>query len=143
MAKIEWNDSLSVGVELIDEQHKMLIQKLKDLSDALKERKEYNKIIQTLDFMIDYTDFHFTAEENLMAKHDYPGLEDQKKQHEEFKQTLNHILEDFKEEGPTKSLATSINTFLLNWLIGHIKGTDVKIGKFFAEKGIVDLKSDQ
>jgi len=143
MAQIEWNNSLSVGVELIDEQHKMLIQKLKDLSDALKERKEYNKIIQTLDFMIDYTDFHFTAEENLMAKHDYPGLEDQKKQHEEFKQTLNNILEDFKEEGPTNSLATSINTFLINWLISHIKGTDVKIGKFFAEKGIVDLKSDQ
>ncbi len=34
MSKIEWDDSLSVGVDLIDKQHKMLIQKLKDLSEA-------------------------------------------------------------------------------------------------------------
>jgi hemerythrin len=140
MAKIEWDDSLSVGVELIDEQHKMLIQKLKDLSDALDEGREFNKIMKTLDFMIDYTDFHFSTEEKHMAEHDYPGLEDQQNQHEHFKVTLNHILEDFKEEGPTKALATSINVFLVNWLINHIMGTDLKLGKFFAAKGLTDIK---
>ncbi|UCE41366.1 MAG: hemerythrin family protein [Candidatus Aminicenantes bacterium] len=140
MAKIEWDDSLSVGVGLIDEQHKMLIQKLRDLSDALDEGREFNKIMKTLDFMIDYTDFHFSTEEKHMAEHDYPELEDQKNQHEHFKVTLNHILEDFKEEGPTKALATSINVFLLNWLINHIKGTDLKLGKFFAEKGLTDIQ---
>ncbi len=140
MAKIEWDDSLSVGVGLIDEQHKRLIQKLSDLSDAIDEGHEFNKIIKTLDFMIDYTDFHFSTEEKHMAEHDYPGLDDQKNQHAQFKVTLNHILEDFKEEGPTRALATSINVFLLNWLINHIKGTDLKLGKFFAEKGLTDIK---
>ena len=134
MSKIEWDDSLSVGVVLIDDQHKMLIQKLKDLSDAFRMGHEEDKIITTLEFMIDYTDFHFTAEEEHMAAHDYPGLEEQKKQHQEFKAILNHIVEDFKEEGPTKALATSINVFLLNWLINHIKGSDRKIGKFLSEK---------
>lgn len=140
MARIEWDDSLSVGVTLIDEQHKMLIQKLKDLSDALNEGREFNKIMKTLDFMIDYTDFHFSTEEKHMSEHKYPGLEDQKNQHEHFKVTLNHILEDFKEEGPTRSLATSINVFLLNWLINHIKGSDLKLGKFFEEKGLTDIR---
>jgi len=86
--------------------------------------------------MIDYTDFHFTAEEKLMAEHDYPGLEEQKKQHEEFKTTLNNILQDLNEDGPTDALAESINTFLINWLSGHIKGSDQKIGEYFAEKGL-------
>ena len=134
MSEIKWDDSLSVGVEQIDEQHKMLIQKLKDLSDAFNQGLEQNKILKTIDFMIDYTDFHFSEEEKLMAENDYPGLAAQKKQHQEFKDTLNHILEDYQDEGPTKALATSINVFLLNWLINHIKGSDVAIGKFLSQK---------
>ena len=67
MSKIEWDNSLSVGVDLIDEQHKMLIEKLKDLSDDLKRGHEQDRILKTLGFMMDYTDFHFTAEEKVMA----------------------------------------------------------------------------
>jgi hemerythrin len=140
MAKIEWDESLSIGVDLIDEQHKMLIQKLRDLSDAFETGREMNKIMLTLEFMVDYTDFHFSAEEETMAKYDYPGLELQKDQHQQFVVTLNHIVEDFKEEGPTKALATSINVFLHNWLINHIKGIDIKLGQFLTEKGLADIK---
>ena len=134
MSEFEWDDSLSVGVDLIDEQHKMLIEKLGDLSDALKKSVEHNEILKTLEFVIDYTDFHFTAEEKTMAENDYPGLEFQQQQHAEFKVTLNNILEDFKEEGPTTAVANSVNVFLLNWLINHIKGVDLQLGKFLTEK---------
>lgn len=136
MSKIEWDDSLSIGNDQIDDQHKELIQKLKDLSEAYSHGHEHSKILKTLDFMIDYTDFHFTDEEKLMALHDYPGLEEQKEQHEQFKTTLNNILEDYQDEGPTQSLATSINVFLLNWLVGHIKGVDLKLGQFLSARNI-------
>ena len=140
MSKIEWDDSLSVNVVLIDEQHKMLIQRLADLSDAFKRGLEQNKIMQTLEFMIDYTDFHFSAEEKVMEENDYPGLDEQKRQHEEFKVTLNNIVEDYKEEGTTTAIAESINVFLLNWLIKHIKGTDSKLGEFLTEKELTDIE---
>ena len=140
MSKIRWDDSLSVNVELIDEQHKMLIQRLADLSDAFRRGLEQNKVMQTLEFMIDYTDFHFSAEEKVMEENDYPGLDEQKRQHEEFKRTLNNIVEDYKEEGTTTAIAESINVFLLNWLIKHIKGTDSKLGAFLTEKGLVDIE---
>ena len=135
MHKIEWDDSMSVNVDLIDAQHKMLIQKLADLSAAFRRGLEQNKIMKTLDFMIDYTDFHFSAEEKVMEENDYPGLEEQKQQHEEFKLTLNNILEDYKEEGTTAEIATTINVFLLNWLIKHIMGSDSKLGNFLTQKG--------
>jgi hemerythrin len=135
MSKIEWDHSLSVGVDLIDEQHKMLIQRLADLSEAFTKGHEENKIMKTLDFMIDYTDFHFSAEEKVMLDQNYPGLGQQKEQHEEFKVTLDNILEDFKEESTTKAIAESINIFLHNWLIDHIKGSDIKLGRFLTEKG--------
>jgi hemerythrin len=121
-------------VDLIDEQHKMLIEKLKDLSDDLRIGHEQDRILKTLGFMIEYTDFHFTAEEKVMADNDYPGLEMHKQQHAEFKTTLANILLDLREDGPTNELAESINVFLLNWLFNHIKGMDLKLGNFLSKK---------
>ena len=134
MAKIEWNDSLSIGIDLIDEQHKMLIQRLNDLSKAVEMKQGETEIMKTLEFMIDYTDFHFSAEEKHMTEQEYPGLDYQQKQHKEFKDTLRQIVEDFEEEGPTRSLVTSINTFLFNWLVNHIKEVDLKFGGFLKKQ---------
>ena len=136
MANIEWNDSLSVGIDIIDEQHKMLIQRLNDLSKAVEMKQGETEIMKTLEFMIDYTDFHFSSEEKHMTEQKYPGLDYQQEQHKEFKDTLAHIVEDFEDEGPTRALVTSINTFLVNWLINHIKDVDLKFGEFLKEKGI-------
>ncbi len=134
MSEIEWDDNLSVGVDLIDEQHKMLIEKLKDLSDDLRKGHEQDRILKTLGFLIDYTDFHFSAEEKVMADQNYPELENQQQQHAEFKATLDNILLDLREDGPTDELAKSINVFLLNWLINHIKGSDQKLGAYLNER---------
>ena len=137
MAKIEWDDSLSVGIDLIDDQHKMLIERLGNLSKAVESRQGAQLIMKSLDFLVDYTDFHFSTEEKHMLEQNYKGLDFHKKQHEEFKNSINHLVEDFEEEGATRALATSINFFLMNWLINHIKGVDVAFGKFLTEKGFV------
>lgn len=134
MAKIQWDDSLSVGIDVIDQQHKMLIHRLGELSEAVEMKQGETAIMKTLEFMSEYTDFHFSSEEEHMAEQNYPGLDYQKAQHEEFRNTLKRIVEDYEDEGPTRALTTSINTFLFNWLLNHIKGTDLKFGKFLNEK---------
>ena len=130
MAKIEWDNSLSVGIDQVDEQHKMLIKRLSDLSAAVEMKQGETEIMKTLEFMLDYTDFHFTSEEEQMQAKNYPGLDYQLTQHAEFKHTLKQIIEDFEEEGPTRALVTSINTFLYNWLVNHIKVVDQRFGDF-------------
>ena len=71
-----------------------------------------------------------------MAKYNYPLLEQHKKIHAEFIGAVKQLEEDFEEEGATGSLAESINTLLINWLIKHIKGEDVKFGNFIYENNI-------
>ena len=137
MAKIEWDDNLSIGIDIIDEQHKMLIQRLGDLTRAMEMKQGEMEITKTLEFMIDYTDFHFSSEEKHMAQNNYPGLEYQKKEHEQFRSTLKRIVEDFEQEGPTRALVDSINTFLGNWLIKHIKQVDLEFGEFLNDRGLV------
>ncbi len=136
MKEIAWTKDLSVGLELIDEQHKMLIKHLSDLNEALKEGKGPTKIASTLNFLIDYTNFHFNAEEKYMAANDYPELENHQKMHREFKTTLANFDEELVEEGATKILADSIDTLLVKWLFEHISQVDVAFGKVLKAKGI-------
>ena len=136
MDKIEWNNSLSVGVDQIDEQHKMLIQKIADLAEAVNKTQGADKILSTLGFMMEYTDFHFAAEEKVMKEHDYPGMDYHLRQHAQFIQMVKNLEEDFEEEGVTRALSTSINTYLVNWLVNHIQKVDVEFGEFLKSKGI-------
>ena len=136
MEEISWDDSLSVGVDLIDEQHKMLIERINTLSKAVAKYMGHTKIIETLLFMTEYTDFHFSTEEKYMKELAYPAMDSHLKQHEEFKSMLRTLEDDFKEEGATKVVSRSISTFLGNWLINHIKVVDVNFGKFLQDKGV-------
>lgn len=131
-----WDSSLSVGVDLIDEQHKMLIERISNLSKAVEKHLGHTKIIETLLFMKEYTNFHFSTEERYMHELDYPAMDNHLKQHQEFKAMVRTLEEDFKEDGATKVVSKSINTFLGNWLVNHIKVVDVNFGKFLRDKGV-------
>ena len=137
MKQVGWTNDLSVGIELIDEQHRMLIKCLNDLKAALSQNEGATKIGSTLDFLIEYTDFHFSAEEKHMAEQGYPGLETHKVKHAEFKATLSTIEQDFREDGATPDLAVAIDTLLVNWLLAHIRAVDTEFGAFLKDKGIV------
>ena len=135
MEKIEWDQNLSIGVGLIDKQHKALINRLNDVSVAIKANIGEREIIKTLEFLNEYADYHFSTEEKHMTDHGYPGLEAQKLKHQEFMMTLENLEKDFEEEGSTRALSDSINVFLLNWLRTHIQGLDKAFGDFLSEKG--------
>ena len=136
MANIEWNDTLSIGIELIDKQHQALIEKLNDVARAVHERQGEREIIRTLGFLTDYTAFHFSAEEARMEQTEYAGLEQQRASHQKFVSTLADLKQDFREEGATTALADCLNTFLFNWLTKHIRGLDHQFGDFLREQEI-------
>jgi hemerythrin len=137
MARTLWNDNLSVGVDLIDDQHKMLLKHLAELSEAVASHHGSSEIAGTLDFLVDYTDFHFSTEEKHMKANGYPKFEQHLAMHNEFKKTLANLGEDFQEEGATPSLAEAINTLLINWFLKHIEAVDQELGAFFNDKGVV------
>jgi hemerythrin-like metal-binding protein len=142
MKEVQWSNDLSVGIGLIDKQHQMLIEHLNNLARALESHQGPSKIVSTLSFLIDYAQFHFSTEEKHMTANNYPGLEDHKEKHDEFRKTLGDLEEDFREEGATPGLADSLDTLLVNWLIKHIQGVDIKFGEFLKAKGIVVEEED-
>jgi hemerythrin len=133
---MQWDESLSLGVELIDNQHKEWIKRLNDVSAAIRPGHGASQIAPALDFLIGYTEFHFATEERCMAEHTYPELDIHKGKHEELRGTLKNLEQDFEEDGATPALATAVDTFLTNWLVRHIREVDLRFGAFLKERGI-------
>jgi len=136
MNEVKWIDDLSVGIELIDDQHKQLIEHLNNLTRAVEQHQGSFKIPDTLGFLIDYTDFHFSMEERNMEAYGYPDFEAHKAKHDEFKAILADMESEFRDDGPTAILAESIDTLLVSWLLKHIRVLDVELGAFFESNGI-------
>jgi len=62
MAYIDWQDDFSVNVKEIDEQHKMLIEMINSLHEAMLANKARDLQKQTVNRMADYAIKHFALE---------------------------------------------------------------------------------
>jgi hemerythrin len=133
MALIAWNDTYSVKVKEMDDQHKKLIDMINDLHDAMKVGKGKEVIGKVLNGLMDYTRRHFTAEENLMKIHGYPGYEDQRKAHNILVNQVEDLRKKFTDGGVQSQ---QVITFLKDWLMNHIKGMDQKYGAHLNSKGV-------
>jgi hemerythrin-like metal-binding protein len=131
---ITWNESLSVGVEIFDKEHKQLIFLINELNNALLIRSSEKTVENTILQLLNYTEFHFNHEEEYMRLYDYPGYETQKKEHTELKAQVRDYYEQLK--AGKKSFSLSLMNFLKDWLTNHIMGMDMGYKKFFAEKGV-------
>lgn len=134
MALINWNDSFSVNVAVIDKQHKELIAMINELNDAMKEGKGRDVAGKIVNNLAIYTATHFRTEEDLFAKFGYPGSDSHKKEHAAFVKKVAEFKEGY-EKGRL-SLTTEVMNFLSDWLKHHIMGTDKKYSQFFSDKGV-------
>jgi hemerythrin len=137
MKKIVWDDSLSVGMDAIDAQHKTWIEHYNRVVDAIEAQGGPAPVTTTLSFLIDYTDLHFTTEQGFMAQAAYPAMDEHVAKHDELRRTVADLVEDFEEEGATHALDEAVETFLGTWLITHIRDTDQLFGAYVRENGIV------
>ncbi len=135
MEFFKWQDSFSVGVNDIDEQHKRLIDLINDLAKAMSEGKGRDLIGNIIKELEDYTVYHFDFEEKFMEKNGYSDLESHKKIHQNFVDKIKEF--EIKNNEGSLLLSIDIFNFLRDWLKEHILGTDMKYSKEFKEKGLL------
>jgi hemerythrin len=130
-----WDTSLETGNEAIDTQHKALIKAINNLLEACSQGQGRNKIEETLVFLNNYIAIHFRDEEQLQMKSNYPDYANHKKFHEEFKQTVQQIIQEYKSSGATFDLLSKVNSSIAFWLINHIKVEDKKVAAHIKSVG--------
>ncbi|MCI5595393.1 MAG: hemerythrin family protein [Lachnospiraceae bacterium] len=127
----EFDESLVTGNELIDGQHKELIDRINKLINCCEQGGGKIEAIKLLGYLEEYTEFHFKAEEELQEKISYPGLAEHRQKHEDFKKSVKELDEMLHEvEGPTDAFVEAVQKNVIDWLYGHIKGFDCSVATY-------------
>ena len=125
--RAEFDESLVTGNEMIDTQHKELIDKINKLLDSCETSKEKVVAVKTLDYLADYTEFHFGEEEKLQESINYPAIAEHDKLRAVVKDLYNMLEE---EEGPSEAFVEQVNKNVIEWLYRHIKGFDRSVAEY-------------
>lgn len=137
---ISWSPSLSVGIKVIDDQHKGLLRITNDLfnhstGDEASERAYFNKVIHSI---VDYVKVHFGTEERLLAAARFPAYAKHKQEHDMFVLTVADMARDFHER--KKNNLSAFTHFLKDWILTHIAVSDRQYFEYF--KRLATRKAD-
>src|SRR5215467_2162796 len=92
--RFRWTAAYRVNVAVLDQQHKKLFDTLNELDHMLHEAKGDAALDAVLQQLVHYAFSHFSTEESLMAKHEYPDLATHQAQHETLRRKVRDFLQD-------------------------------------------------
>ncbi|NOQ30511.1 MAG: bacteriohemerythrin [Helicobacteraceae bacterium] len=139
---IQWNDGLSLGVKVLDDDHKKLLKIINHLSEAIDNDAKSDEFEIIFADLEDYTIKHFQREESFIKQCSYESYDEHCKQHQSFANKIPDLKEKFFA---TKSYinAKEITTFLTDWLINHIITEDMPLVESFKKCGICENKKQK
>lgn len=122
MEKIEFTKDLELGIDLIDAQHRRLIDLINSLVEMNATGASRDALAEVLDELSQYIFEHFEAEEAFMLEAGYRGLAAHREQHAAFVKKCIGFQGKFRA-GEAR-LEADILIFLAGWLVHHISGED-------------------
>lgn len=129
MNRYEFTKDLETGNSMIDREHRELIQAVNKLLAACSEGKGRASMDETIKFLNNYVNQHFSHEEQLQKKSNYPGFSAHRAFHETYKQTLKEITSQISASGPNIGELGTLNRHI-SVLMSHIRTEDKKLGAF-------------
>ena len=134
MALISWTSEFELNIEEIDRQHRLLVDIVNELYEAVRAGKENKVLEKLLNKLVHYTVFHFAREEHFFEVFGYPETEAHVREHDGFEKQVSDFIADF--ETGKKQLSMDILRFLSNWLVNHIKRRDRAYAEFMIARGL-------
>lgn len=117
-----WNDTYSVDIPEIDEQHFNLIQMINELYNAYLSNTHQDVIGAIINGLVIYSKEHFLYEEKFFINKKKELVEKHLLEHQNFLQKVEDFTIDYKKNN--KALTFKVITFLQTWLKDHILGMD-------------------
>lgn len=116
-----WEKKYSVGISVIDEQHKKLFKLINDLEENELgfDIVVYNKVLEAL---VAYTKYHFTTEEVFFNKVEYSGAKDHIDAHKRFVSVVEKASSIYNSE--EQSSRQELIEFLKKWIMQHVDVVD-------------------
>lgn len=132
-----WTDDLNLGIDIIDSQHKQIVAYINELNGAIRNKRSED-VYTVLESVRDYTFNHFTFEEQLLERAGYVLLDAHQAVHRRFEEKVRKVQEDLADGRDPFVVARKVRTWLMTWLIQHIKHEDIDyvpmVKKFLRKK---------
>lgn len=119
---VEWSNELSVGIEEIDSQHKVLVDLLNEVHEAIQQGRTAEVTKGIIDRLDEYTRVHFAVEESLLRILHYPDYGRHKEEHDKLVVQLGDLRA--KLDKGKGAIGFELAMFLKNWLTKHIMEVD-------------------
>ena len=130
MPHIEWTPDLEIGIDVIDGQHRRIVDYINILDEVAGE-PDRPKVGRVINDLVDYTFSHFAFEEALMEEAGYPSLSIHQGTHDAFRRRVEDFRQRF-ENG--EDVAQPLAGLLQTWLISHIMSDDTSYAGLVREK---------
>lgn len=135
---MQWTEDLSIGVDLIDNEHKELFNKINHLVTAIKGATCKYTIDGTIKFLEDYAALHFTDEERCMEEAGYAELPAHRGHHAHFLKALAELRRQAalpRVPGASYELSVTTNQVVVDWIVDHIMKVDKRFGEYLQAGG--------
>lgn len=125
-----WKNSYSVGIPLVDAQHKELINLTNKLYRSCMKGREHSKevFMGVIRGAVEYVGYHFSTEEKIMERVNYPGFTAHKKEHTDFVREVLRAVDDLNKDTTYNPLA--FVHYLKDWILTHIAVSDTAMGQY-------------
>ena len=141
VVSIEWTDTLSIGVDAIDADHKTLLALLNRCQQAMALKESEQRMHRILDELSDYVRSHFYREEAVMAAVDYPGFASHRQVHQLL---LKHVEKNLDLLKRGELTIGDLVVLLHSWLLDHIHGMDAAIKPYCeGKKDLIEQTLEQ
>ena len=124
MDHFEWTEDLNLGIDIIDSQHKRIVDYINEINDAILS-EDVTMIFDVMERLKDYTLDHFAFEEQLMEQAGYVLLDAHQQVHRRFEDKVNKLEASLLNGQDPFGVARRVRNSLMSWLIQHIKHEDV------------------
>ena len=122
---VKWDDSLSVGIDTIDEHHRYLIDLINNLFEVVSNKHDSGVVARLILSTTIYAKVHFRAEEKMMQHYGYGELHRHEQLHHAFEAKAFEWYEELHVNPLTVQFTALL--YLRDWLIHHIQVEDAKL----------------
>ncbi len=129
-----WDNSYSVKVQRLDDEHKQLFSIINQLHDGMKAGRGKDVMQSVLNQLLRYTEQHFAEEEGLMRRAGYPALNAHMAIHQQFVSKIKSFRTEF--QSGASAISVGVLEYLRSWLAQHIMGTDQQYSATLEAAGI-------
>jgi len=132
MAILLWEKRFEQGVPEFDGHHRRLVELMNEVYRSAIEEDGAETLTGVTRELMEYTQYHFAAEERAMVATGYPGLKEHREEHRKFGEMALAFSHELEVGG---DISVDLLSFLGNWLFDHILMVDAEFCKTLPKGG--------